>query len=350
MLQLDNNSYKFMLLDIDDDRWASYVHSHPSSNAFHHPAWAKLISDCYGYRAFVCAIIDENHRILAGSPFIDINSWLTGHRWVSLPYTDFCPPLSTNESALSQLIEGFHSTYQKHIIPSIEIRWTVPPENRINFTSEFVLHHLLLSDNIKSIYRKIRSNHRLNLKKADRNGVQIVNVDNKREYDFFYKLHTQTRKRLGVPVQPKKFFDLIWDKLIAFDLGFVLIAYHHKQPISGALFLNYNNTVIFKYGASDEAYWKLHSNKLLMWRAIQISCEKGYKIFNFGNSPINNQGLRQYKLGWGSIESDLIYSHIGRIPSTSQHRFIDKIMSKVIRNSPAVVCRSVGELLYKHFG
>lgn len=345
-----SNSHSFVLLSIEDENWNSFVHSHPSANAFHHPAWAKLISDCYGYRAFVCAIMDQESQIQAGVPFIDFNSWLTGHRWVSLPYTDFCQPLSNDPIALDQLIDGLLRVSQDQKIPSIEMRWILPPKTGIDTTSEFVLHVLLLSTDVDSVFQGLKSNHRSNLRKADPNEVQVVEVNEKSEFDIFYRLHTQTRKRQGVPVQPKKFFNLIWENLITAGLGFVLLAYHHKEPISGAIFLNYKETVIYKYGASDDSYWKLFPNKLLMWQAIQMSCKDGSKIFNFGNSPCDNIGLRQFKTGWGSTESTLFFSYIGKRMTTSQDGVGSKIMSKVIRNSPEVVCRIVGHLLYRHAG
>jgi lipid II:glycine glycyltransferase (peptidoglycan interpeptide bridge formation enzyme) len=207
-----------------------------------------------------------------------------------------------------------------------------------------------LSTDVDSLYKKFRRSHRYDIHKADPNQVQVVEVDKKCDFDTFYRLHIQTRRRLGVPVQPKRFFDLFWENMICSGLGFVLIAYHNNIPVSGAVFLNYKDTVIYKYSASDEAYWKLFPNKLLIWRAIQMSCEKGYKIFNFGNSPVENKGLREFKLGWGSTEIDLIHSYIGSMPKKSQNSGSKKMMSEIIRYSPETVCRLVGELLYKHFG
>ena len=39
------------LLALDDRRWREFVESRPDSTIFHHPMWAKLLADCYGYRA-----------------------------------------------------------------------------------------------------------------------------------------------------------------------------------------------------------------------------------------------------------------------------------------------------------
>jgi lipid II:glycine glycyltransferase (peptidoglycan interpeptide bridge formation enzyme) len=344
------NGGNFVLLNIEDEGWASFVHSHPSANVFHHPAWAKLISECYGYRSFVCAITDEDRQIQAGVPVVELNSWLTGNRWVSLPYTDFCQPLSNSSFTLDRLVDGLLSIYQHQKIPTIELRWALPQKSGISCGSEFVIHTLSLSTDVNYLFNRLRRDHRYNLRKTDPDQVQVVEADKKCEFEAFYRLHIHTRRRLGVPVQPKKFFDLVWENLIRAGLGFVLLAYHNKEPIAGAIFLNFKDTVIYKYSASNETYWKLFPNQLLLWQAIQLSCGKGYKVFNFGNSPSKNKGLREFKLGWGSTETDLIYSYIGSIPIKSQDGVGKKIMSTVIRHSPAVVCRLVGELLYKHFG
>ena len=344
------NGQDFLLLDIEDVNWAAFIHAHPCANAFHHPAWARLISECYGYRSFVCAVMGEDRQIRAGVPVIDFNSRLTGHRWVSLPYTDFCQPLASSPLALDRLVDGLLWISQDQHLPTVELRCALPLRAGIHWESDFVLHTLALSTDVASVFKRFRKSHRYELRKADPDQLRVVEVDRKRDFDRFYHLHVQTRRRLGVPVQPKKFFDLIWDDLIQAGLGFGLIAYHHQEPVSGAVFLNFNDTVIYKYSASNEAYWKLFPNKLLLWHAIQIGCEKGYKVFNFGNSPASNQGLRDFKLGWGSTETELIYSYIGPVPAVSQDGVRKKTMNTVIRHSPAVVCRLVGELLYKHFG
>jgi hypothetical protein len=348
MNKLDDQD--LLLLNIDDEKWVSFVHSHPLSNVFHHPSWSKLISEYYGYRSFVYAILGEGKGVQAGIPMIDVDSKLTGHRLVSLPFTDFCQPLSNTPSGLDRLTDLLLKINKENRSPLIELRWKLPQKAGIKYTSEFVLHTLPLSTDVGRVFKGFRKDHRYQLRKADLGQVKIVEVSKKSDFEMFYRLHLQTRQRLGVPIQPKKFFDLVWEKLIRAGLGFVLIAYHNLEPISGAVFLNFKDTVIYKYSASNDVYWKLFPNKLLLWQAIQLSCEKGYKIFNFGNSPSDNKGLREFKLGWGSTETELYHSYIGGMPTKSQNGFSKKIMSQVLRHSPQFVCRLVGELLYKHFG
>lgn len=346
---MNKNANNFVKLNIEDNNWKSFVNCHPDAIPFHHPAWAKLISECYGYPAFVYALTDQDNQIQAGIPIIDFNSWLTGHRWVSLPYTDFCPPLSNNPSVLEQLLDVLQKRTEEQNIPYCEIRWMLPSRKNQYIASDFFIHTLDLSTDIDSIYKRFNSNHRRNLRKVNNRNIQVINLETKTEFDIFYKLQTQTRKRLGVPVQPKKFFGMFWDNIIKAGLGFVLITYYNQDPISGGVFLHFNDTVIYKYGATNENFWDIYPNKLLMWQAIKMSCELGYKILNFGNSPSSNQGLIQYKRGWGAIEEKLYYSYIGSSPKIKQEDGNKKIVEEIIRHSPSAICRYMGELFYKHF-
>jgi hypothetical protein len=78
---------------IDDSSWTEFVSAHPAATAFHLPAWASLIADCYGYEAFALSVRDDSSELIAGLPVIAVRSPLGARRWVSLPFTDHCPML-----------------------------------------------------------------------------------------------------------------------------------------------------------------------------------------------------------------------------------------------------------------
>jgi CelD/BcsL family acetyltransferase involved in cellulose biosynthesis len=86
------------LLQLEDPRWREFVESRPQSTIFHHPAWARLLADCYGYRAMIVALADGG-AVTAGLPAIDVSLPFGARRWVSLPFTDHCPPLVDGDGA-----------------------------------------------------------------------------------------------------------------------------------------------------------------------------------------------------------------------------------------------------------
>jgi len=67
---------------------------------------------------------------------------------------------------------------------------------------------------------------------------------------------------------------------------------HDDRYLAGAVFLYYNKTVTYKYGASSHDQLSLKANNLIFWRAIQWSCENSYALIDFGKTDLENFGLR----------------------------------------------------------
>jgi lipid II:glycine glycyltransferase (peptidoglycan interpeptide bridge formation enzyme) len=139
--------------------------------------------------------------------------------------------------------------------------------------------------------------------------------------------------------------------LLSQGFGFLLLAHNDSQLLAGAVFLNFNKTLTYKYSASDPAYWKLRPNNLILWHAICWGCEHGNHIFDWGRTDLDNAGLRDFKLGWGSEEQILNYSILAdRPPKVTMDGKAHRLLTHLIQRSPTWVCRILGELLYKHFG
>lgn len=52
--------------------------------------------------------------------------------------------------------------------------------------------------------------------------------------------------------------------------------------IAGAIYFHFGEKAVYKYGASDVKYQQLRPNNLVMWEAIRLYCQNGYKSFCFG--------------------------------------------------------------------
>src|SRR5262249_7797143 len=157
-----------------------------------------------------------------------------------------------------------------------------------------------------------------------------------------------TRRRQGVPVQPRRFFRLLWENTITTGLGSVLIVEVSAQPIAAAVFLAWNETVIYKFGASDPSAWSLRPNHLLFWHAIRAACEQEFRWFDFGRTDAGQEGLRNFKLSWGAAEEPLAYERLGGNPgSPPTEGMAARMLGPLIRHSPLLLCRASGEILYR---
>jgi CelD/BcsL family acetyltransferase involved in cellulose biosynthesis len=213
-------------------------------------------------------------------------------------------------------------------------------------------HVLTLGRDPAEVYAGFhRSQVQRNIRRAEREGLTVRQGTRPEDLvGTFYRLHLRTRRRQGVPVQPRRFFRLIWENAISTGLGSVLIVEASGQPVAAAVFLAWNETVIYKFGASDDSAWSLRPNHLLFWHAIRVACEQGYRFFDFGRTDDGQEGLRNFKLSWGAVEEPLVYRTLGGKPepAAAGEGMATRVLGPVIRHGPLLLCRAVGETLYRY--
>jgi len=273
---------------------------------------------------------------------------LGGRRWISLPFTDYLPPLARDERFVPALVAEMDAARQAERVSRLEIRSAVSGVQVRPQPHGFV-HVLQLAPDHDRVFRTFqRSQVQRGIQKAQREGVIVDRGSSSAELiQTFYELHLETRRRLGVPIQPRRYFELLWERILEPGLGFVLLAYWKTMPIAGAVFLTWNGAMTYKYGASRQEFWKVRPNNLIMWTAIRWGCENGFHTFDFGRTEFGNEGLRSFKQGWGTAEVPLAYSALcGRAPSEVRSRAAD-MLRWPIQTMPAWFCRLVGELAYK---
>lgn len=339
-------------LEISDSVWAEFVASHPDAQPFHVPVWSEVLAGCYGYESFVLASHDDAGRIMAGLPATRIRSWLTGDRLVALPFSDYCPPLAANGEALVAFIDGLLLWHRENADIPLEVHDSLESREGVYHVDSVVRHVTELQSDTEQLFGDLKGSVRRNVHQAVKAGISVVPGVAWSDMHKFYDLHVQTRQRLGTPVQPLRYFRLLWDRIISCELGCLLLAYKDSQLVAGAVFLCWGETFTYKYGASDFDYWALRPNNLLFWHAIRTAAESGYRLFDWGKTEPENEGLRQFKRGWNGNEIVFHYSTVGErratgIASSCRSR---RLVTSMIERSPSWVCRGVGELLYGHFG
>ena len=282
---------------------------------------------------------------------MEIKSFLTGKRAVSLPFTDECHPIAQNpyhfQSLMNNLINNGKQASWKHI----EFRG----ENRFFSGSSALTHHfthtLALAKDERSIFSLFKSNVKRNIKKARKEALEPVLSNAWSAVCDFYRLNCMTRKDHGLPPQPLTFFRKIYDYIIEPRHGFISLALHQTKPVAGAVFFHHDGKAIYKYGASDRKYQRLRPNNLVMWQAIKWYCRNGYNAFNFGRTEPENQGLLQFKRGWGANEQIINYYKYDIKKNCFQTKG-PKIKSSynLFKFMPTPILRITGNLLYRHVG
>jgi CelD/BcsL family acetyltransferase involved in cellulose biosynthesis len=336
---------------IADREWLEFVERSPSAEVFHHPRWLELLREQYGYELSACCVGNGN-GIEAGIPIARIESRLTGRRLVSLPFSDFCSPATAvdpDEAALDALGAALAEEAGRAGL-ELTVRGALPGAPGAFVEDGLVRHLLPLAEDPAEVERGYsKSQVKRGIKKARREGLSYFRRTDAAALDAFYGLHLKTRRKLGVPTQPKRFIRR-FERLFEAGLGFVGLVFDDERPIAAAVFLTHNGTITYKYGASDPERLGKRPNHLLFSEAIQWACKEGFRTLDFGRTEIDNEGLRSFKRSWGAEEVELAYTHLAeRAPSPGGGRR-DRLVAATIRRSPPFVGRLAGAALYRHFG
>jgi CelD/BcsL family acetyltransferase involved in cellulose biosynthesis len=335
-------------LPLDDKGWHQFVHGRADATPFHDPAWASLLAECYRLQGFVLAQTDLNGSITAGIPLLAPPRLLQRERrLVSLPYTDALQPLVSDRDA--RLFAGAVDVVRRELgVARIELRGGLDGAQPAPVTA--FTHDLELAADPEVLARRFSQNRRRRIRIAERSSLQVRRAEAERDLtQSFFGLHLQTRRRLGVPSQPKRFFRLLWRRIIEPGRGVVLIVEQSREPVASAVFLMGNGTMVYKYGASDPSRLEDGPNDLVMWAALREACERGFHRFDFGRSDASGTGLRRFKSSWGAEEAPLVYATIGgRVRSDGSSA--GELLGRVLRRSPTWLTRAIGEAGYRYAG
>ena len=126
-----------------------------------------------------------------------------------------------------------------------------------------------------------------------------------------------------------------------------------RKIIAVYIYLLHRKTILFKYGASDDRYFKLRPNHLLIWEAMKWGIEHRYTKFHFGRTDILHDSLRQFKLkAWKSVEKPLPYSiwhSKGIVYEKESNDLMEKIERCIFKNAHSSGAIILSDILYRHF-
>ena len=332
------------IVDAGDASWRRFLLSHPNALPYHHPAWVETLADAYGYEPLAAVVHSSAGAVVGGLTFVPVGGRIRPRQWISLPFTDFCPPLARDGLTVREVGVAVDELRREHDVAGLEVRAPLVGLEGL-WTARGVRHALALTDP-ERLFAGFKSQVRRNIRKGEATGV-TVRVGDRREdlTRTYFDLHADTRRRLGVPPQPRRFFDSLWRYVIEPELGFLLLAYHEGIAVAGAVYLEWNGVIVYKYGASDRRHWPLRPNNLLLWSSMQRGWSSGAHTLDLGRSDLDDKGLRAFKRSWGAPEEPLDYTSFGRArqgPGRG-HDLLRTLLAK----SPTWFGRMIGASLYK---
>jgi Acetyltransferase (GNAT) domain len=334
---------------VRDAAWDDLVALHRDASCFHTSAWAKVLHQSYSHQPFYLHF-SCGGRLAALVPLMEVRSAFTGCRGVCLPFSDACEPLIFDPESIGlvtdQLVRFARERHWKYL----EVRGGRSLQLAASPVPQFYGHTLDLRGGTEELITRFASPVRRAIRKAERSGMSALIVRNRQAIDDFYRLHVQTRRRHGLPPQPASFFLNIYEHIIKPGLGFIVLAHRGSRPIAAAIFFCFGKNALYKYGASDKRFQELRANNLVMWQAIKLLARTGAETLHFGRTECENDGLRRFKLSWGTEEETISYFRV----DSSGRQFLAAACNdsgfhkRIFGMLPLVFNRLVGSTIYPH--
>ncbi|MBL9135625.1 MAG: GNAT family N-acetyltransferase [Verrucomicrobiales bacterium] len=313
--------------------WDRFVDQHPDATPFHTSLWTRLLAETYGLRPFY--LIQQHGEIIRDAlPLFETGGGLRKRRGVSVPFADICrplrpfpppgsdvdlaaparemmPPIGVGSldalAGTEPLLAASLELGRQRGWKSVEFRDVADWSARSGSSVEFYGHTIDLTGGETAVLGRMASATVRSIRKADRQGIQIRIDNDIPAMRAYFELHCLTRQRHGQPPQPWPFFLAIQRHFLAVGHGAIVLALKDERPIAGAVFLFQGVGALYKFGASDENYQSLRPNNRVFWEAIQFCMQRGCKSLDLGRTSLANDGLRRFKLGWGSHERRIAY-------------------------------------------
>ncbi len=336
---------KIELIDFQDSLYKDFE-AKTNKCVFYSNEWLKTLTNSYKYKLKLLKI-DDRERGESFIPFMVVRNVKFQKRLVSVPFSD---ETQVVDLGLGKEIMAYLESHLKDY-KEIEIKSRLEGENWQYEEGNFS-YILELEGTEEELFNKFHKTRvKQVVRKAEKNNLEVILNNSKEVLQKFYELHSLTRRRLGVPVQPFNFFENLWQNILSQDKGFVCVIQDKGKPISGSVFLTYKDTVTYKFSASHPDFLNLKPNHLMLWEGIKKALREDFKYFDFGKCEESNSGLRAFKRGWNSIETPIAYSILSnkRIEREAIPVSDNSLVKKVVNNTPQSMQKFLS-YLYKYFG
>lgn len=316
---------------------------------FRGAAWAKVLERTHGFAPFYFTAAEGN-RLLAVLSVMEVKSWLTGIRGVSLPFTDHCEPFASSKEPLQSVFEAARQHGRKRAWKYLEIRGGADWFGGAVPSVSFFGHTIKLNSDPDAVFSTFDNSVRRAIRKAEQSALSVEISQSLESIRSYYDLHCRTRKRHGLPPQPFKFFLNIYREILSQNLGMVVSTRQSNRVIASSVFFHSGNEAVYKFGASDPQFQELRPNNLVMWEAIKWCVRHGKALLDLGRTSVSNEGLRRYKLGWGTEERSIRYF---KYDFRKSEFVTDKDdasgwHNRVFRTLPVFCSRLIGRAIYRH--
>lgn len=326
------------------DQWKQLGEASGNATLFHTPAWAQVLRRAYGFRVFA-ATLERDGKVLAGCLLSRTKNPFARHV-VGLPFSDSCAPLGVDQDAIAALMRGLAAA--PPLGGNLEIRGikASAPWQTVDCFEQWSLD---LARPFAEVQRAADRNFRRQVKRAASEAFKIENGDSAAMLRRFYAIQLETRRRLGVPPQPLRFFSLVREVFAQSHGLEVWLASCAGRDQAAVVVLRDGPTLYAKWSART-AESAAGASHLLFFSILEHHAGKAVSL-DLGRTDARNTGLARFKAEMGAAPVPLPYSYFPRTARRTSAEDPDRATSaltRIWRRVPLPMTRAVGAIAYRY--
>jgi len=298
----------------DKGGWNEVASKSPNATYAHTWEWKEVVEEGLGIKS-LCLVAEEDGEIVGIYPgFLKpiVNKPLFKGKFVLFSPLDLtwdyggpCTNSSNSNEVLNSLVIQMEKISKKKGAVSLRISpFEGEPLKKILMEREYRISARLnsiidLKNSEDELEQKVRKKWRQYVRKAEANGIQIVNVNNetdlKRVYDAILSVH----QRENAYLPPYSFFKILFSSFDK-DKLWIRAAMLENKIIGGDILFKHRDTVVERYRGIFDEYMELRPYYLMAWSAITEIKKSGFERYDLGGMPSDEKnGVYFFKSGWG---------------------------------------------------
>ena len=288
-----------------------------SDCAFNSPDWCRVLQDGFNSEV-LCYCLKDSEKLKLVLPGILLDFKIIKIFYSNIPYggfigeqeyvLDFLPLL---EKVLKK--EGVHMF---RLTKKINDNY----HNFLGYKLQRGCQQIINIDGLseQGLWLGYRKRVRRDIRRAEKLGVQVKEISDRKDIEILYQLYQETMKRNNsFTVWTKKAFYSIYDNLVLKGEGNILFADVNNKHIAGIILIYSSDTLFYFMNASSTDYLTFCPNDLLLHRTIISGIKTNKKYVDLMTSRESDVELIKFKEKWGSrnfpffiLEKDLSFIRV----------------------------------------
>ncbi len=230
-----------------------------------------------------------------------------------------------NNSFLEYCYQEKFASEFTNLHPLLENFRLIIDSGSINMVKKKEVIYIDLTITEEELWRIFSRGNKSNINKARRNGVRIEKVTpDFNNFVIFKQLYYKTMERNLAQERwffPEDYFTNCFEMLGPERIS-IFFAYVGEKPISAYLLMHDFKTVYYHFGGSDDSFYKLRPNNLLMFEVAIWAKRQGFCRYHLGGgvSASSEDSLFRFKSGFSDKKAPL-YSYY-RILHSKTYEFL----------------------------